>query len=207
MGTNVFLQSFASSLLHIPKNAEQTVRKKKPPSITLWQHANCKEAATTPKQIIPSFLRQWYEDFLAENSATYSAFSCCLWYKNTLQCFFQSHSVTTYLPLWHHWPVCLHPSVLTPVQQTIRVNQFVLFVSLSHSNCLFVHFITASAFLSDYLCFLHPVYPFASWKCGFFSWEPSCCSGVWIPFKPGGRVLWSHELLTPKCLRSTTELQ
>lgn len=64
------------------------------PSITLWQHANCKETAKTPKQIISSFLRQWYEDFLVENGAIYSAFCCCLWYKNTLQCFCRCYRAT-----------------------------------------------------------------------------------------------------------------
>lgn len=73
----------------------------------------------------------------------------------------QCQGVTVYPSLWHCWPVCLHPFVLTPVQQTIRVNQIALFVSLSVSDCLFVHFITASASLSLYLCFFHPIYPFA----------------------------------------------
>lgn len=48
----------------------------------------------------------------------------------------QCQGDTVYLSLWH-W-ACLHPSVLMPVQQTIRVNQFLLFVSLPVPDCLFV---------------------------------------------------------------------
>lgn len=80
----------------------------------------------------------------------------------------QCQGVTVYPSLWHYWPVCLHPSVLTPVQQTIRVNQIVLFVSLSVSDCLFTsslpqplcHFISVSFIQSIHLLR-------GSWEFGF----------------------------------------
>lgn len=75
----------------------------------------------------------------------------------------QCQGVAVYLSLWHYVglsvcvSICLHPSVLTPVQQTIRANQF-LARPVCQSFCLglFVCSLYHRVSLSVTLCFFHP---------------------------------------------------
>lgn len=100
----------------------------------------------------------------------------------------QCQGVTVYLSLWHYVglsvSIRLHPSVLTPVQQTIMVNQFFAHpVCQSVSLCFFVRFITASPSLSLYLCFSqpfnHPVYPFVQMELNIlFCCDSTSRSGI-----------------------------
>ena len=118
----------------------------------------------------------WCEDFLSGNSCHCDADS---WYKMAYSVLLSllpsgvllprpCQSVTVYLSFWHcvglSVSICLYPSVLTPVQQTIRVNQF-----FAHPVCpsfclwLFVcslyHRVSLSVTLSLFLPPIHSSSP------------------------------------------------
>lgn len=116
--------------------------------------------------VLHTFLRPWHENF-QRGKVQHAA-------RLDVACDIRAPfgvSAAPTVPLCHNlsvsltWLACLdaiHPSWRLSNKPSGWINLYCL-SALSPTDCLFAHFITASAALSDHLCFSHPVHPFASW--------------------------------------------